>query len=55
VQRAPGIPCSLFHFEGGASFIASGASRREIVDLYLFGYLKSGMILYVPRGTGYRE
>src|ERR1700737_804896 len=33
VQRAPGIPCSLY-YRGTAFVQTSGASRREIADTY---------------------
>jgi hypothetical protein len=36
VQRAPGIPCALFIFEGGKSPANLGRTRREIAKVCLF-------------------
>jgi len=34
VQRASGIPCALFIFEGETNLQTSGAMRREIENTY---------------------
>jgi hypothetical protein len=41
VQRASGVPCALFLFEGQTTCIASGAPRREIVKLCFYPSLRA--------------